>query len=364
VLVDHRGRILDANQACAKLLDTTVEELMNSRFGDFLEDPSTLVRSLRARRSGNAFINVDLTLKAGNERIIDCLMTATYLGRNALGANVFQAMIKDVTDRKQEENRLRKLNADLDKRVNARTSQLLEALEDIGSFSYTVAHDLRSPLKTMAVMSEHLALLNVGQGSPVESHELAERIQRGAQRMLELVDDLLRFSQTNKRELDRREIDLALLAQEVIEDLGVEGRKDQITLEMEQGATVMADAPMLKVVLQNLLSNAVKFTRAIPQPRIVVGHRRDGERDLLFVKDNGVGFDTKQQEQVFLVFKRLHTQDQFEGSGVGLAIVKRVVSKHGGEVWAESAPGLGTTINVVLPRQELAQGMPPFIKVA
>lgn len=364
VIVDAKGQMLQANAACSKLIGVSREELLHRPFVDHIENAKDLVRSLKARRTGTEFVNVDLTLRAASGDLIDCLMTATYLGKQEHGRDVFQAVIKDITDRKQEEKRILKLNADLDKRVAARTGQLLEALEDLGSFSYTVAHDLRSPLKNIAALSEHLRNHAAEQGEDGTYLEFTERIQNGALRMLDLVDDLLRFSQTNTRELERREVPLApLLAQLILEQVA-EVRRGQITIEVENDATVLADAPMLNVALQNILSNALKFTRLRERPKIVIGHRRVEGKDVIHVKDNGVGFDAQHKEQAFGVFKRLHKADQFEGTGVGLAIVQRIVAKHGGEVWAESAVDQGTTVFIALPIQNVRSSAIPFIKVA
>lgn len=364
VIVDHRGRILEANNACAKLMGMERKDLVQARFTDHIEDPRALVSSLRERRTGNEFLNVDLTLRTPGGSLIDCLMTATYLGEQDGNRNVFQAVIKDISDRKKEENRLRKLNTDLDKRVAVRTAQLLEALEDLGSFSYTVAHDLRSPLKNIAALSEHLRAHAMETGANEESVAFSERIHKGAQRMIELVDDLLRFSQTNTREMELRKVELAPLVKSVVDEQVATERMAQIAIEIEPGSSVLADAPMLKVVIQNLLSNALKFTRTTDAPRITIAHSHEGDRDLIHVRDNGVGFDAKHKDQAFGVFKRLHKADQFEGTGVGLAIVHRIVSKHGGEVWAESAVGAGTTIHISLAAQARAEVKPPFVQVA
>lgn len=364
VIVDHRGEVLEANHACAKLLHLSMEDLVQCRFTDHIDEPERLVRSLRAKRSGNEFVNVDLTVRTSRGDLIDCLMTATYLGKQVHGRHAFQAVIKDISDRKQEENRIRKLNADLDKRVAARTGQLLEALEDLGSFSYTVAHDLRSPLKNIAALSEHLHDHATQKGGDPEEVEFTERINKSAQRLLDLVDDLLHFSQTNTRELERKHIALRPLLDQVVAEQVAESRLTQVRISVDQECLVLADAPMLKVVFHNLLSNALKFTRGRTSPDIEIGHRRDGDRDVLFVKDNGVGFDAQHKDQAFGAFKRLHKADQFEGTGVGLAIVHRIVSKHGGEVWAESAVDQGTTILFALPRMmDRSEGI-PFFRVA
>lgn len=363
VVVDHRGGIIQANAACGKLLGLPIDRLLQQRFTDHLENAGDLVRSLKGRRTGNEFVNVELTLRNAKGDLIDCLMTATYLGKELHGTHAFQAVIKDISDRKQEEQRIKKLNAELDKRVAARTGQLLEALEDLGSFSYTVAHDLRSPLKNIAALSDHLRAAAKDQ-APDDLAEFADRINNGAQRMLELVDDLLRFSQTNKREIDRRDVNLRNLVEQCIDEQVADARKSQIHVDIAPDAHVLSDAPMLKVVLQNLLSNALKFSRNRELPEIRIQHIRTDERDLITVRDNGVGFDAQHKEQAFGIFKRLHKAEQFEGSGVGLAIVQRIVAKHGGEVWAESALDKGTSIHLALPISEVDQERVPFFKVA
>ena len=364
VIVDHRGAVLEVNNACARLLGVDREILLQARFTDYIENAEGLVRSLKQHRNGNEFVNVDITLRTPEGSVIDGLMTATYLGTQNGRRDVFQAIIKDVTDRKQEEKRLLKLNADLDKRVAARTTQLLEALEDLGSFSYSVAHDLRSPLKNIAALSDMLRSTAASDPAQHEYLEFAERINNGAGRMIQLVDDLLRFSQTNTRELEPNEFALAPLVHAAVEDIVPEERRAQITLAIADDAVLSADAPMVKVALHNLLSNALKFTRTIATPQITVGHAHEGDKDHLWVRDNGVGFDPKHKDHAFGVFKRLHKADQFEGTGVGLAIVHRIVTKHGGEVWAESAVGAGTTIHFTLPVSTPRIVGLPFGKVA
>ena len=364
VLVDADCKLLDANPALARLLGKAKEEVIGASFIDFVVDPSGLVRSLKKARKGNEFLNVDLTIRTPAGDLIDCLMTATYLGRRSGTRSAFQAIIKDITDRKQEENRLRKLNSELDKRVAVRTSQLLEALEDIGSFSYTVAHDLRSPLKNIMALSRHLSEHAEDNIDREEVKQFADRIEKGSDRLIELVDDLLRFSQTNDRQLERLETDLKQLVKAVIDEQVSDERKHQIELQIAPDTHVFADAPMLKVVLHNLLSNALKFSRTVSAPKITIAHHRDGENDVIVVSDNGVGFDPKHNEQAFAAFKRLHNNSQFEGTGLGLAIVQRIINRHGGRSWAESRIGQGTHIHVSLPAADHERQFPPFFKVA
>lgn len=362
-IVDQKGAIHDANPAAERLLGTPRSELLGSSFTSFLENPSQLIGSLRAGRRGQDFINVDLSMRKPGGDVIDCLMTASRMGRDAEGRVLFQAILKNITDRKLEEKRLRKLNSELDRRVEVRTSQLLEALEDLGSFSYTVAHDLRSPLKNLIALSEMLQE-HVREQADVEALAYTQRIRKGAQRMIDLVDDLLRFSQTSNRALERREFDLHALIEEVVREQVAADRLGQVHNDVPQGMLMHADPPMITVVLHNLLSNALKFTRGRAVPEIRIGHLLQNGEHVLMVRDNGVGFDAKHRDQAFGVFKRLHGKDQFEGTGVGLAIVDRIASKHGGRAWAESEPDKGTTLFVAIPDAMPVQEQAPFMKVA
>lgn len=357
VIVNEDGRIIEVNPALEQLIGSDRQVLMQGGLTGLISDMNDLRKALRGRRKGKSFQNVDLTLNTPDGRTIDCLLTVSLLGNAADGKRLYQTIIKDITDRKQEEERLRKLNHDLDRRVSVRTKQLLEALEDLGSFSYTVAHDLRSPLKNILALSD-LQLDQFPEHG--EERDLADRIHRGAERMIQLVDDLLRFAQTNTRELQREEVDMHQLVEHLISELPVAGHAPALVNTIAEGRVVKVDRAMMSVLLQNLISNAVKFTRTVDSPRVEIGLEEEADGHRLWVKDNGVGFDNSGSKLVFAAFKRMHRTDQFEGNGVGLAIVQRIVNKHGGEVWAESRPGQGTTIQVRIPGAGAVEQALPF----
>ncbi|MBP7155577.1 MAG: response regulator [Flavobacteriales bacterium] len=364
LIVERSGRIIDANPACSKLLDIPITELSGLDLASLIEPGADLINSLKKRRNGNEFLNVDLTLRTPGGVVIDCLMTATYMGKQPNGDRVFQAVIKNITDRKKEEARVRKQNAELDKRVAARTAQLMEALEDLGSFSYSVAHDLRSPLKNLTMLAGHLHTSTQAHNNDPDQVACAARIQVGTERLLGLVDDLLKFSQTSDREISCAAVDLCATIEEVISEQVTIERNDQVVVRVKPDTLVHADASMLKVVITNLVSNALKFSRNHVLPEITIGHEVKGDRDVIFVKDNGVGFDPQHRELIFGAFKRVHQNDLFEGTGIGLAIVSRIVGKHGGEVWADSSLGKGTTIYMALPRSRAGSASVPLGKVA
>ena len=269
---------------------------------------------------------------------------------------MYQAMIKDITDRKQQEAYLKKLNSDLDKRVAVRTKQLLEALDDLGAFSYSVAHDLRSPLKNIKVLSDHLSGLAAVRGDE-EERDLSHRIHKGASRLINLVDDLLRFARTDSQKVECRDADVNEIMHECLSDLTLPQEHVEFVLPEPGTAIIHADPAMVKVALNNLLANAVKFTRNTAQARIEVGHSTKDGDDILWVKDNGVGFESQKKDQLFGVFKRLHTTAQFEGTGIGLALVDRIMKKHGGSCSAEGAPNEGATIFLRFPGQRQADEM-------
>ena len=264
------------------------------------------------------------------------------------GKALFQAIIKDITDRKQEEVRLKKLNHDLDRRVAARTQQLMEALDDLGAFSYSVAHDLRSPLKGMRSLTDHLIELAATK-SDAEIGDVSGRIQKSTARLIALVDDLLRFARTDTQKVDRSNVDLREAVLECLVSLDVSDRRVQFTLPEAGLAIVPADKAMLHVVLNNVISNALKFTRNRDQARITVSHSVLEGDHVVSISDNGIGFNAEKSEQLFGVFKRLHKSDEFEGTGIGLAIVQRIVQKHGGTCWAEGREGEGASVHLRFP---------------
>jgi light-regulated signal transduction histidine kinase (bacteriophytochrome) len=248
--------------------------------------------------------------------------------------------VMDVTERKEAEERLRE-----------RSQQLEVANEALGSFTYSVSHDLRAPLRAIngyahILAEEHADALND------ESRRVLDVICSNARQMGRLIDDLLSFSRLGRTDLDRSTTDLTALARSVIDDLRrlEPGRRVQIVLHDLPAALV--DGTMLRHVFANLVGNAWKFTRDRADATIEIGSVADGGETIYFVKDNGAGFDMQYAGKLFRVFERLHRVDEFEGTGVGLAIVQRVVQRHRGRVWAEASVGRGATFYFALPNEK------------
>jgi len=240
------------------------------------------------------------------------------------------------------------LYASLERRVQERTRDLAEANHELEAFSYSVSHDLRTPLRHM---DGFLGLLKkeLGPGTGAEAAKLLGKVEDSVKRMDLLIADLLAFSRMGRAEMRSCRVDLARLLSQVKEELSEDIRGRSVAWNTGELPEVEGDPDLLRQVLANLVGNAVKFTRKQPQAAIEVGAApvKDG-RAVIYVRDNGAGFDMAYAERLFGLFQRLHLQEDYEGTGIGLANVRRIIKRHGGEVWAESAPGKGATFYFTL----------------
>ncbi len=241
--------------------------------------------------------------------------------------------------------------------LEAQVAQRTQALEgtnaELESFSYSVSHDLRAPLRAIhgfarILLEDHHAKLEP------EAQRLLGVIDQNTRRMGELIDDLLAFSRLGRKEIATGRVDMAELAHTVADEVRRTdaGRKGSLAIQIDPLPPAHGDRAMLRQVISNLLQNAAKFTRDRADARVEVGAQPDGEQTVYFVKDNGAGFDARYADKLFGVFHRLHSTEQFEGTGVGLAIVKRIVQRHGGRVWAEGKVDHGATFYFTLPTEE------------
>jgi two-component system, sensor histidine kinase and response regulator len=253
-----------------------------------------------------------------------------------------------VLERALTMRRLKLENRELEQRVRERTRELEVANKDLESFAYSVSHDLREPLRAVEGFCEMFRSEFAAQ-VPEPGQRILERIWSGARRMTQLIDDLLHFSRCSREPLSRARVSLAALAQEVSARLREQLGERQLTVEIGELPDCFGDRALLEQVLVNLLSNAFKFTARSAAARVEVGALRQGQETVYYVRDNGVGFDMRYAERLFGVFQRLHKQEDFAGTGIGLSIVHRIVTRHGGRVWADSRLGEGTTLYFTLP---------------
>jgi light-regulated signal transduction histidine kinase (bacteriophytochrome) len=226
--------------------------------------------------------------------------------------------------------------------VRDRTAELEAAVRELDAFAYSVSHDLRAPLRSMHGFSEVL-LEDYAGGLDDDGRQYLQRIQANVARMGQLIDDLLRLSRASRTELKRERIDIGAQASEIIDELrGAEpGRRAEVVIA--EALVTTGDSRLIRLALENLLSNAWKFTGGREHASIGVGAVRHPSHQVFFVRDNGAGFDMRYAGKLFDPFQRLHPTAEFEGNGIGLAIVHRILSRHGGRIWAESEPGKGST---------------------
>lgn len=254
----------------------------------------------------------------------------------------------DVTERRAAEDQVRRMNVELEERVQDRTAELREANQELEAFTYSVAHDLRAPLRHIDAFSRILSE-DFGGQLPADAKRYLENIRQGSRNMSRLVDDLLNLARVGRQELRRESTRLNQLVEEVKEELDRETQGRRIEWHVAELPTLDCDAGLMKQVFTNLLSNAVKYTRPRPKAEIEIGtEARNGEK-AIFVRDNGVGFSMKYADKLFGVFQRLHRQEEFEGTGVGLATVDRIVRRHGGRIWAEASVDKGATFYFTTP---------------
>jgi PAS domain S-box-containing protein len=258
-------------------------------------------------------------------------------------------VFSDMTDRKKAEEEILRLNAELEQRVRDRTAELEEAVKELEGFSYSISHDLRAPLRHLTGFVNLLEKQG-GDGLNEKSRHYLKVISESALKMSRLIDNILSFSRMGRMDLRRSRINLNSLLNEILDEIGAEEKNRGITWRVPSLPEVYGDPAMLKIVLTNLVTNALKFTGKRPDPVIDMGNytERPGEV-IFFIRDNGVGFDMAYQDKLFGLFQRLHREEDFEGTGVGLANVRRIIARHKGRTWAEGREGEGATFYFSLP---------------
>jgi PAS domain S-box-containing protein len=326
----------EVNNAVNTMLGYTADEIRNTSVLSYLEDEDRLAVEKLSKSNKEKF--------SFEVRVYSKDRSVKWLNWNVVHKDgLWFANARDITQQKRTDREIKQLNTDLEGYI-----ALLEATNrELESFSYSVSHDLRTPLRSISgysriILDEHQAQLNE------ELRRLLEKIRGNASRMGVLIDDLLEFSRLGRRKVTKSPVNLTELVQRVLNDLG-EDYWGKARIHIGSLPPVEGDPVLLYQVFVNLVTNAIKYSRKKEAPEIEVGSSENNGKHVYFVKDNGAGFNMDYAHKLFGVFQRLHSNDEFEGTGVGLAIVQRIIVKHGGRVWAEGRLSEGATFFFSLP---------------
>jgi PAS domain S-box-containing protein len=355
ITTDPAGNIRHMNVAAEKLTGWRESEVLGKRFEDVFKimhekNPGIIDNPInRVLQEGivtDHFHSMILVAKNGREIPVGESGAIVYDQHNRISGVVL--VFHDITSRKEAEEQIRKLNAELEKRVEERTEQLIKTNKELEAFTYSVSHDLRTPLRAIDGFS---AMLEMDYKKILDNEglRLVHIVRQNAQKMGILIDELLTFSRLGRASMNKTAIDMKEITDSVIEELTSHDKNPNREIIVENLLPANGDPGMIRQVWINLISNALKFSQGNPKARISISSSKESGQTVYCIQDNGAGFDMKYYDKLFGVFQRLHTEKEFEGSGVGLAIVQQVISRHGGTIWAEGKIKQGATFCFSLP---------------
>jgi PAS domain S-box-containing protein len=343
LIADSESYYVAANESISRMLGYTRDELIGLHASDIVVP--TEIRHIDPASSvikANSEYHREWKFQRKDGSTFEAEVIATQMPDGNL-----MGMIRDITERKTAEENIRRLNAELEERVVERTAQLEAANKELEAFSYSVSHDLRAPLRAVDGFSQAV-LEDFGAQLPEEGRQHLLTIRQGAQKMGNLIDDLLTFSRLSRAPWKKQKVNCASIVRGVLNDMKFQQEGRQIDWRIGDLPECEGDSALLKQVWINLLSNASKYTRRREKAVIEIGCSLEQGENVYFVRDNGAGFDMRYSGKLFGVFQRLHRAEDYEGTGVGLAIVQRVIHRHGGRIWADAAVDRGATFYFTL----------------
>lgn len=345
--IDAEGRFISVSPACQRMLGYKPEEMEGHYATEFVvaEDITATVSIRRATMHGLNCRNFENRYIAKDGAVV----SLAWSGRWSEEDQLIYCVARDDRDKKAVEMELHKLNESLEQKIRERTAQLERSNKELEAFSYSVSHDLRAPLR---IINGYTRLLSAAKEHDKESMEFISAILESTRYMSTLIDDLLNLSRLDREAVNLMEVDMDFVARLTLNQMRAEDPTITEHVHIHTLRPAICDSSLIKQVWANLLSNAVKYSRKKGNPQIEVGCYETDTNIVYYVRDNGAGFDMKFAAKLFGVFVRLHNRSEFEGTGVGLAIVNRIVSKHGGKVWANGKVDEGAVFYFSLPRQQ------------
>jgi PAS domain S-box-containing protein len=346
VTISPEGKITDVNNATVKVTGVERTKLIGTDFSNYFTEPDKAKQGYQQVLKEGLVTDYFLIIRHKNGKLTEVLYNASvYKDVSGKIIGVFAAA-RDVTAQKKAEAELHKLNTTLEEKVKDRTSQYETVNKELESFTYSVSHDLRSPLRAINSYSQ---ILNEDYTNNLDDNgkQILENIKYNTAKMGKLIDELLAFSRLGRKQLERTEIDMNVLVNEVLNELN-KSAEHHAEIKLGQLPVVKADPTLMHQVMLNLISNAVKYSSKKEKPVVEIYAEEKNGKTVFAVKDNGAGFDMRFAGKLFGVFQRLHSEKEFEGNGVGLAIVKRIISKHDGEVWGTAEENKGAKFYFLL----------------
>lgn len=348
-IADDKYSIIFVNRKMADMIGYSEKELQGNKLTDlvFPEDINVFLDHMELRKKGVAE-QYEYRLRRKNGSACWISISATPLVDDHRQFKGSFAMLTDITSRKEAEMELTRMYAKLEERVRQRTAELEHAYREMESFSCAVSHDLKAPIVRIKGFSEILSTDYTDKLND-EAKDVLKRISDNTSKMIALIESILNYSRLGAQPVNKTATDMAALAQKAYEEVrSVEGERD-IRFKINNMPLAYCDQVLMSQVFLNLLANAMKFTRERKAAVIAAGGASRGYENIYYVSDNGIGFDMKFNEKLFGLFQRIHAGKEFEGTGVGLVIVKKIIQKHGGRVWAEGKPDEGATFYFSLP---------------
>lgn len=327
-------------------VEANSENMLKHVHADDIERLRKQIAETKAGKYNKSRIDFRVTDPSGRVRYI---RSQLEVKRNDQGLPILvTGFNQDVTEVKLAEQEIKQLNESLEKKIEERTAQLTELNKELETFSYSVSHDLRSPLK---IINGYTSILSkkYSQALDTDGKELLEEVKKYSLRMARMIDDVLQFSRTGRVNLSVKTVDMNAIVAIVLQELDANTSNQDKKITVHHLPEARCDVQLIKQVWINLLSNALKYTGKTEFPEIEIGSTINNTETVYYVKDNGVGFNMKYAQKLFGVFQRLHRIDEFDGTGVGLAIAHRIITKHGGRIWAEAEENKGATFYFTLP---------------